>query len=131
MTNHEKFSPVYGFEQGVVIEIVDAYSPTETTYLGYFSHVEDDELWAYTLNSPPDESFEIATDSIKSIIIRSGPWSVWQFAPPEVVGVAYDPADLVPLRFYELSIEFKHDRLRLINSETPYIWMARPWWAST
>jgi hypothetical protein len=133
-TNAEKYSPAYGFEPGVVVEI---HTYDGERAVEYFNRIGEDYITCTNAwyPSPPDGEYGEGYhpivywfDEIKSIRLLSGPWAVWQFAPADSVAVAYDPGDAVPFRFYDLMAEFKHDRLRLLNSDRKYVWMSAPWW---
>jgi hypothetical protein len=123
------FTPQCGFVEGVVVEV----STKESNHIGYFQEVFLKNGWCSTGIRIKDstnrfEAQHIDLDSIKSISILTGPMRFWSGAPADAVGLAYDPDDMVPLRFYDLAVEFKHDRLRFLMSEHKYVFTARPWW---
>lgn len=123
LTNAQKYSPFYGFDPGVVVEM-------DTTYGGktccYFQHAEETKLWINDYEGIDDPSF-IFFDDIKSIRLLSGPWAVWECAPKKlpVVGVEIEDASYCPIMFFKDLESFEALKN---NPEQGYMYLPAPWW---
>lgn len=122
MTNEEKFSPRFGFEAGVLVEVArkDSY-----VICGYFCDVHDSHLvLMYAVGSADSWHLDIPRiplSDIEWIKIRSGPWRFWAEAVPK-------DAKWVALH-YSGDISFWYNAL-MPEAKDGIIRLERPWWAT-
>lgn len=118
LTNAQKYSPEYGFEVGVVVEIDDDLIGKT---LGFFHHFGAGLLW---LNDYQDSQHPsaIEVDEIKSIRLLSGPWAIWNFAPPWATICTNNNGDIV---FYD---DFAWSQHLIYNPTSEGQEINAPWW---
>lgn len=126
LTNAQKYSPVYGFEPGVVVEVIDVKN---VKYTGYFTQLMlPDALSAYhrfQLDNGAFNVFSFMVKDIKSIRLLSGPWSVWQFAPADAIGVSID-SPFGDVKFFIKGEQKQFDEYR--REHWTFTSLDAPWW---
>jgi len=128
MTNTEKFSPAWGFEAGVVVEVADHKDrPTVGHFVSagnrYFNHPEGKHDFIVLDTFKGWQDFRVA--EIKSLRILSGPWAVWQFAPKGAIGAELEDNSPCPIMFFNSSE--KYQALK-DHTETGFVYLDAPWW---
>lgn len=128
LTNAQKYSPVYGFEPGVVVEVIGVKN---VKYTGYFTQLMlPDTLSAYhrfQLDNGAFNVFGFMVKDIKSIRILSGPWAVWQFAPKGAVGVVHDLQANFILFYNHGDTDFDAHVKKHMGLNR-YTYLPAPWW---
>jgi hypothetical protein len=120
LTNAQKYSPGFGFEPGVVVAVnrrsTPPYFDDGITIYGELDRVRDDIIAVGgTL---------IRIDDIVSIRLLSGRWGIWNFAPPDAIGV----------EVYKESFFTWFDDIKVFEYVSKdgdgydYVYMPRPWW---
>lgn len=130
MTNKEKFSPVYGFEPGVVVEVtfsrnVANFGP-DKPYIFRFKGYSEYEIVILEENN--GNELQPYPGEIDSIRILSGPWSSWNFAPDNANWIEFGNGHSIPIMAWVWTeSELKSRKDRVIDS---LIYLPRPWWAT-
>lgn len=131
LTNAQKYSPEWGFEPGVVVEI---HTDDGEKAVEYFNRIGEDYITCTNAwhPCPPDGEYGedyhpilYGFDEIKSIRILSGPWSIWNFAPKGAVGCLYAENARTPVMFYKHPETFAIDKL---DPDMDGDFMSPPWW---
>lgn len=120
LTNAQKYSPEFGFEPGVVVEVI---LPDDYKIIGFFMRL--DYGISLTLSQGNTGSDAINANRIKSIRILSGPFSIWNFAPKGAVGCLYAENARTPVMFYKHPETFAIDKL---DPDMDGDFMPAPWW---
>lgn len=115
MTNSEKFSPEWGFTPGVVVELNTNHFKN---IIGTIKEIADGSI---CVAHRDDMTSWYDLYRIKSVRILSGPWAVWQFAPPGSVGCNIVAYDIVWFTSNDAAMERKW-------GEGSQGYMPRPWW---
>jgi hypothetical protein len=116
LTNAQKYSPEFGFENGVVVEI--------DGFLWYFNRMEGEGL-IVSRTSELLGNIKLSISLIKSIRLLSGPWASWQFAPADAIGVSID-SPFGDVKFFIKGEQKQFDEYR--REHWTFTSLDAPWW---
>lgn len=128
LTNAQKYSSEFGFDPGVVLEVVlgqnVAHFGPDKPYVFRFKGYSEYEI--VILEENGGNELQPYPTEIKSIRLLSWPWAVWQGAPSGTVGVSIDDDERCPIFFFQTNDYFKE-----AVQDPRYkkqLFMPAPWW---